>query len=254
MFLKNGSAIRRLASLHWLQLGAVRQFQRYYQDAMTPCRHPTALRFLRLVVPRFHSFLSLLGGRVHRRGLELVTRYLQPGICREANRVLPSSWGTPSVRLRMFFDSGRTACTRPIWSSSMALGMRKTKAPTTSLSKLNSMAFGLAVYASWCGLLQPHARLPSSRWSDAAGWAFHPQGSYERFQSSLLTCSSSSPKLLGAIPKTRRMGRCGRNRPDSDRNAPSTEDFSTHRVSPPTSARGGRKQSVSANLEAGRSI
>ena len=45
------------------------------------------------------SLLSLLGGRVHRRGLELVTRYLQPGIRRGANRVLPSSWGTSVVRL-----------------------------------------------------------------------------------------------------------------------------------------------------------
>jgi len=195
VFLKNGSVIRRLASLHWLQLGAVRQLQRYYQDAMTPCRHPTALRFLRWVVPRFHSFLSLLGGRVHRRGLELVTRYLQPGICRGANRVLPSSWGTQSVRLRMFFDSGRTACTRPIWSSSMALGMRKTKAPTTSLSELNSMAFGLAVYASWCELPQPHARLTSSRWSDATGRAFHPQGSNERFQSCFLTSHPPLPSF-----------------------------------------------------------
>jgi len=30
--------IRRLASLHWLQQGAVRQLQRYYQDAMTSWR------------------------------------------------------------------------------------------------------------------------------------------------------------------------------------------------------------------------
>ncbi len=87
MFLKNGSMNRRLAFLHWLQPGAVRQLRRYYQDAMTPCRHPTALRFLRLVVPRFHSFLSLLDGRVHRRGLELVTRYLQPGCCRGNDRI-----------------------------------------------------------------------------------------------------------------------------------------------------------------------
>jgi hypothetical protein len=33
--LKNGSMIRRLASLQWLQQGAVHQLQRYYQDAMT---------------------------------------------------------------------------------------------------------------------------------------------------------------------------------------------------------------------------
>jgi hypothetical protein len=41
---------RRLAFLRWLQLGAVRQLRRSYQGAMTPCRHPAALRFLRLAV------------------------------------------------------------------------------------------------------------------------------------------------------------------------------------------------------------
>ncbi len=93
---------RRLAFLRWLQLGAVRQLRRYYQDAMTPCSRPAALRFLRLAVPRMHSLLSLPGGRVRRQGLELVTRYLQPGFRRGANRVLPSSWGTTIVRLHMF--------------------------------------------------------------------------------------------------------------------------------------------------------
>ena len=46
-----------------------------------------------------HSLLSLLDGRVRRRDLELITRYLPPGIRRGANRVLPSSWGTSDVRL-----------------------------------------------------------------------------------------------------------------------------------------------------------
>ena len=209
MFLKNGSVRRRLASLHWLQLGAVRQLQRYYQDAMTPCRHPTALRFLRLVVPRFHSFLSLLGGRVHRRGLELVTRSLQPGICRGANRVLPSSWGTQSVRLRMFFDSGRTACTRPIWSSSMALGMKKAKAPTTSLSELNSMAFGLAA-----GTVRSRGRLRGASYPNptqdslpAVGQTLLDGLSTRRvptkgFKVASLHLILLSQALLGAIPST----------------------------------------------------
>ena len=48
-----------------------------------PAVHPTALRFLRLAVPRLHSLFSLLDGRVHRRGPELVTRYLRPGISEE---------------------------------------------------------------------------------------------------------------------------------------------------------------------------
>ena len=64
VFPKYGSMNRRLASLHWLQRGEVRQLQRYYQDAMTPCRHPVALRFLRLTVPRMHSLISLHSGRV----------------------------------------------------------------------------------------------------------------------------------------------------------------------------------------------
>ncbi len=146
-----------------------------------------------------HSLCSLPGGRVRRQGLELVTRYLQPGIRRGANRVLPSSWGTPSVRLSMFFDSGRTACTRPIWSSSMALGMTKTKAPTTGLSELNSMAFGLAVYASPSSLPCPtQDSLP------AAGQAL-PDGLSTRkvpmkgFRSCRLHLIPLSQALLGAM-------------------------------------------------------
>ncbi len=64
--------------------------------------HPAALRFLRLAVPRLHSLCSLLDGRVRRRGLELVTRYLHPGICRGNELDLPSSWGISIVRLHMF--------------------------------------------------------------------------------------------------------------------------------------------------------
>ncbi len=103
----------------------------YYQSATTPCCHPAALRFLRLAVPRLHSLLSLPGGRVRRQGLELVTRYLRPGIRRGANRVLSSSWGTTIVRLHMFqSDAGRTACTRPWQCSSVALERPSAKAPT----------------------------------------------------------------------------------------------------------------------------
>jgi hypothetical protein len=64
--------------------------------------HPAALRFLRLAVPRLHSLCSLLDGRVRRRGLELVTRYLHPGICRGNELDLPSSWGISLVRLHVF--------------------------------------------------------------------------------------------------------------------------------------------------------
>jgi hypothetical protein len=61
---------------------------------------------------------------------------------------LPSSWGTPSVRLPCSVDAGRTAATRPLRCRSVAPGIRTTKAPTKGLSAFNSMAFGIAVYAS----------------------------------------------------------------------------------------------------------
>src|SRR5262249_34529061 len=46
------------------------------------------------------------------------------------------------------------------------------------------------------------ARLASSRWSGATGRAFHPQGSYERFQSACLHLLLLSRALLGAITST----------------------------------------------------
>jgi len=89
-----------------------------------PAAHPTALRFLRLVVPQLHSLRSLLDARVHRRGLELFTRYLHPGICRGDVLDLPSSWEISIVRMHMFqSDSGRTVGTRPLRCNSVALGM-----------------------------------------------------------------------------------------------------------------------------------
>ena len=69
----------------------------------------------------------------------------------------------------------------------MAPAMEKAKAPCDlSISKLNSMAFGLAVYASPDGLPAYDARLASGRWSSSTGRAFHPQDSYERFQICIL--------------------------------------------------------------------
>ena len=49
--------------------------------------------------PRVHSFFSLLGGRVHRRGLELLSRYLQPGTRRGNDRISQVP-GEPQVSVR----------------------------------------------------------------------------------------------------------------------------------------------------------
>jgi hypothetical protein len=61
--------------------------QQYYQSATTSCRPSRRTSF-----PSFggtsvlHSLCSLLGGRVCRQGLELVTRYLRPGFQRGNDR------------------------------------------------------------------------------------------------------------------------------------------------------------------------
>ena len=83
-------------------------------------------------------------------------------------------------------DSGGIVGTRPLRCRNVALDVGTAKAPTIGLSKLNSMAFGLTVYASQAGLPRRHARLASGRWSDATGRAFHPQDSIQRFQSCFL--------------------------------------------------------------------
>ena len=122
--------------------------------------------FLPLVPPRFvsfawrylslHSFSSLLSGRVRRSGLELVPGGSSRDVAEETTGSPKSSWGTPIVRLHMFHtDAGRTAGTRPLQCRGVALGHRTAKAPARGLSTLNSMAFGLAVYASQCRLPCP---------------------------------------------------------------------------------------------------
>jgi hypothetical protein len=185
VFLKNGSMNRRLAFLHWLQPGAVRQLHRYYQDAMTPCRRPTALRFLRLAVPRLHSLGSLPSGRVRRQGLELVTRCLPAGNSPRSEQGSPKFLGNHNCPFAHVLIRRRQDCSHQTTKvqqrgPSRALVRRL---PQVCLSTLSSMAFGLAVYASQCGLLLHHARLASSCWSGSTGRAFHPHGSAERFQS-----------------------------------------------------------------------
>ena len=144
-----------------------------------------------------HSLFSLPGGRVPHQGLELV----KPGVSsREIllrkRQDLASSWGISIVHSRMFSRRRQDGCTRPLRCSRVTPGMRKAKVPTKGLSTLNSMAFGLAVYASQCGLPSPHARLASGRWSGVTGRAFHPQDSAERFPSCFLTSHPPFPSFL----------------------------------------------------------
>ena len=175
--------------------------------------------FLPPIAPRFVAFAwrylgrtrlsSLLGGRVRRRGLELVTRYLRPGISEETTGS-PKFLGNLSCPFaHVLADAGRTARTRPLRCSSVAPGPPGAKAPTKGLSTPNSMAFGLAVYASQGGLLRSRARLASGCWSSSTGWAFRPQDSNERFQDCFLHLYSPLPSFAWRDGGDRRRLRVG---------------------------------------------
>ena len=113
-----------------------RPLRRYYQERYD---------FLPPIPPRFvsfawrylgcHSFVSLLGGRVHRRGLELVDPVAPAGILPRRRQDLPSSWGISIVRLHMFLPTpAGLLAPDPLRCSSVALGPPSAKAPTIGLS------------------------------------------------------------------------------------------------------------------------
>jgi hypothetical protein len=88
----------------------------------------------------------------------------------------PTFPGNPNCAYALFFDPGRTTCIRPLRCSSTAPAQTTTRAPTLRLSRLNSKAWALAVYASQHGLLHDHARLASGCWPDSTGRAWVPAG------------------------------------------------------------------------------
>ena len=138
-----------------------------------------------------------------RQGLELLTRYLRPGVALRRQQDLPSSWGTFIIRLPCSKPTP-AGLLAPDQSSAAAwpLVIERQRLPRLGLSTLNSMAFGLAVYASQDGLPHHHARLASSCWSSSTGRGSHPQGSGERFQICRLHFIPLSQALLGANDAT----------------------------------------------------
>jgi len=202
MFPSTESANRRFAFLHRVLRSEFPCFIGTIKALRLPAAHPAALRCLRLAVPQ-RSLVVFAPRRTSEPPKPGVGHPVSPsGISLRKRQDLPSSWRTPIVRLHMLqSDSGRTADTRPLRCSCVALGTKTAKAPTKGLSKLNSMAFGLAAYASQCASPRPTQHsLP------AAGQALL-DGLYTRriptkgfrFASCI---SSPFPKLLGAIWST----------------------------------------------------
>jgi len=205
----NGFMIRRPASLHRVRAGPVPRLQRYYQDATTSCR------------PSRRTSLPSLGGTLgtpHLRSGQPETSQPTDQECfgcghphhraiRWRRQDLPSSRGTPIARLPCSLT--------PVGRSSQTYAGRPYSprfrydegANIIALSRLYSMAFELAVYASPCG--SPH---PAQDSLPGAGQAFldglaYPQGSFERFQSYILHLIPLPQAWLGANPIGRRLGR-----------------------------------------------
>ena len=79
--------IRRLASLHWLQRGEVRQLQRYYQDAMTSC-YPSRRTSFPSLGDTSVALVKFAPGRTSAPPRPGVDNPVSPsGCCRGSNRI-----------------------------------------------------------------------------------------------------------------------------------------------------------------------
>jgi hypothetical protein len=133
-----------------------------------------SLRFLRSAIPRAtHGWFRVFRRcRVSNDGPGVGHPVLRPGIASVETTGSPKFLGNPNVHLHMFFDPGRTDGSSPKWNARTVPAKKRTKTPTHNpISRLNSMAFGLAVYASQCRLPKHHARLASGCRLRSAGWA-----------------------------------------------------------------------------------
>ena len=158
--------------------------------------------FLPLVPPHFvafarqylgvHSFFSLLGGRVRRQGLELVTRCSSREFAEETTGS-PKFLGNPNdLFARVPATPAGLLAPDHYGAAAWPPLCRQQRLPRwvfrRSIARLpNSLS-----NASQRRLPERHARLASGRWSGATGRAFHPQGSAERFQ---IYISFPFPKL-----------------------------------------------------------
>jgi len=155
-------------SLHRVPVTRVPRLQRYYERLRLPCTHPTALRFLRLVVPAVTPvFAPPHPTSATRPGaLELAApRQLSAGGTRTSQ--VP---GEPSCAFALLSDPGRTIpsshCEVLVWP----LPVTRQRLPRERhLSRLNHTASALAVYASPRRLLGQDARLASGRWLSVTG-------------------------------------------------------------------------------------
>ncbi len=131
------------AFLHRVLAGRVPRLQQYYQDATTSCRpsRRTSLPSLGVTTGVFGRFVSPAAAEHSATGLELVTRYLQPGLLPRRRQDLLRSWGTllcscPALRPR------QDRRVRPSQHVDTVPAMTTAKTPTTVTFEAQSHSFG----------------------------------------------------------------------------------------------------------------
>ena len=97
-----------------------------------------------------HSFFSLLGGRVPPPRPGVGNPVAPAGNLPRRRQDIPSSWGTPIVRLLMFFDSGETICSRPGFQSNR---MAPAKGTTKALAR-QDLRSSMAWLSDWLSTLR----------------------------------------------------------------------------------------------------
>ena len=116
-----------------------------------PAVPPTAFRFLHLAVPRDHADFAPAVAACGNVGPGVGHPVSPSGTFPWKRQDLPSSWGTPiPVCTWSPTPAGRNVPDH-LRNVRMAPAKCMTKAPTRRLSRLDSMAFGLAAYVSRVG-------------------------------------------------------------------------------------------------------
>ena len=152
--LSTGELLDASLPIHRVPSGRVPRLHRYYRGTATSCR------------PSRRTSLPSLGGTTGTRtfslppplraaasGLGLFARYPLPGRLPWRRQDLPSSWGTSIPVCACSQTPAGRYVPDHFRDVRVAAALRTTKAPTIrTISELNSMAFGLAVYASRCQL------------------------------------------------------------------------------------------------------
>jgi hypothetical protein len=129
-------------------------FRRYYQGTATSCRPSRRTSFPSLGgTTGTRPFRSRRRGAWPASGLGLVTRYPRPGRLPWRRQELPSSWGTPIPVCTCSSSTPPADASLTLTGRSRGPRYGNDKgADNNRLSRLNSMAFGLAAYVSRCWL------------------------------------------------------------------------------------------------------